>query len=224
VKVATRHGKVEPAPDEEGRGRPGELPPVVFLPGAGGSAEFWRPVAGLLAGSGETILFGWPGFGGVPLDASIRSLDDLYRWWCDRLPPGRSHVVAQSMGGVFAARLAIEHPDRVESLVLVATSGGIDLARLGGLDWRPEYRRELPDVPPWFVEDRTDLTARLHEIRAPTLLLWSDADPVSPLAVGELLSARIPGARLEVIAGGTHLFAHERPAEVAGIVRRFLCS
>ncbi len=194
----------------------------MFLPGAGGSAEFWRPVAGLLDGMGEAILLGWPGFGDVPPDPSIGSLDDLYRWWCDRLPPGRSHVVAQSMGGVLAARLAIERPDRVDRLVLVATSGGTDLSRLGALEWRLEHRRELPDVPPWFIEDRTDLTARLREIRAPTLLLWSDADPVSPLAVGELLSAQIPGARLEVIAGGTHAFAHERPEEVAGIVSGFL--
>ncbi len=95
-------------------------------------------------------------------------------------------------------------------------------ARLGAMDWRPEYRRELPGVPRWFVEDRTDLTDRLHEIRAPTLLLWSDGDPVSPLAVGELLSERISGALLEVIAGGTHAFAHDQPDEVARAIRRFL--
>lgn len=194
----------------------------VFLPGAVGSAEFWRPVAERLAGMEDALLVGWPGFGGVPPDASIRSLDGLYGWLCDRLPPGRSHVVAQSMGGVLAARLAIEQPDLVDRLVLVATSGGVDVVRLGAMDWRPEYRRELPGVPAWFVEDRTDLTARLHEIRSPTLLLWSDADPVSPLAVGELLSARIPGARLEVIAGGTHAFAHEQPDHVARAIRRFL--
>jgi pimeloyl-ACP methyl ester carboxylesterase len=199
-----------------------EIPPRVFLPGAGGSADFWKPVAERLRASKEPILIGWPGFGSVPADASIRSLDDLYRWMCDRLPPGKSDVLAQSMGGVLAARLAIERPERVHRLVLVATSGGLDVSSLGASDWRPEYRREVPGVPAWFIEDHTDLTDRLQTIEAPTLLLWSDADPVSPLAVGELLARRIRGARLCVVRGGTHIFAHEKPDEVAAILREFL--
>jgi pimeloyl-ACP methyl ester carboxylesterase len=77
-------------------------------------------------------------------------------------------------------------------------------------------------VPPWFADDRTDLTARLGEIRAPTLLLWSDADPVSPLAVARLLAERIRGARLHVVRGGSHAFASERAEEVAGVIREFL--
>ena len=204
------------------RGTPRPSPPILFLPGAGGSPEFWRPVAEELRSCGEPVLLGWPGFGAVAADPSLRSLDDLYGWMCDHLPPGASHVVAQSMGGILAARLAIEQPERVASLVLVATSGGMDLSDLRAEDWRPAYLREHPDVPRWFVDDRTDLTARLGRVRAPTLLLWSDADPVSPLAVGERLAREISQARLEVISGGSHAFAHERPLVVASLIRHFL--
>jgi len=126
------------------------------------------------------------------------------------------------MGGVLAARLAIEFPERVARLVLVATSGGLDVARLGGADWRPEYRASLPHVPPWFVADRTDLTARLSSIRAPTLLLWSDVDPVSPPTVADLLEALIPDTRRVVVPGGTHAFGEERPDEVAVAIRAHL--
>jgi pimeloyl-ACP methyl ester carboxylesterase len=198
--------------------------PIVFLPGASGRASFWEPVASRLADVGPTRCLAWPGFGGIPQDRSIDSLDDLYRWVLARLPAGASHVVAQSMGGVLAARLAIEHAERVARLVLVATSGGVDVALLGGEDWRPDYRASLPDVPPWFVLDRTDLTGRLGTIRAPTLLLWSDADPVSPLAVADLLTARIPGARRVVVPGGTHTFGEERPDEVADAIRAHLAA
>ncbi len=65
----------------------------------------------------------------------------------------------------------MEQPERVACLVLVATSGGVDVARLGGAEWRHEYRASLPDVPTWFADDRTDLSDRLPTIRAPTLLL-----------------------------------------------------
>jgi pimeloyl-ACP methyl ester carboxylesterase len=198
------------------------LPPLVFLPGAGGAASFWSPVAERLADLGPAQLFGYPGFGGAPADPAIRDLDGLFRWVLARLPPGESHVVAQSMGGVLAVRLAVERPERVLRLVLVATSGGVDVARLGAADWRPDYRAALPDAPRWFAEDRTDLDGRLAEIRAPTLLLWSDADPLSPLAVARHLAGRIPGARTAIVTGGTHAFAEERPDEVAALVRAHL--
>ncbi|HEX7623456.1 MAG TPA: alpha/beta fold hydrolase, partial [Anaeromyxobacteraceae bacterium] len=144
----------------------------MFLPGAGGSASFWLPVADRLADLGPVQLIDYPGFGGLPADPSVHSLDDLFGWVVARLPPGASHVIAQSMGGVLAVRFALEHPERVARLVLVATSGGVDVARLGGSDWRPAYRASLPEVPGCFVNDHTDFTDRLPGIRARTLLLW----------------------------------------------------
>ncbi len=133
------------------------MTPLVFLPGAVGSAAFWRPVADRLTDLGPVHVLGYPGFGGLPADPGIESLDDLFGWFVERLPTGASHVIAQSMGGVLAARLALEQPERVARLVLVATSGGVDVSRLGGAEWRHEYRASLPDVPTWFIDDRTDL-------------------------------------------------------------------
>jgi pimeloyl-ACP methyl ester carboxylesterase len=110
-------------------------------------------------------------------------LDDLFGWLVERLPPGTSHVIAQSMGGVLAARLALERPERVARLVLVATSAGVDMARLGAAEWRHEYRALHPD---------------------------------------RFLAARIPGARIVTVAGGTHSFASERAEEAASIIRSHL--
>ncbi len=195
---------------------------LVFLPGAGGRASFWAPVAARLRALGPQLLVAWPGFGDEPAEPGIRSLDDLYRWLLARLPAGPLHVLAQSMGGVLGARLAIEEPQRVVSLVLTATSGGVDAASLGGADWRPGFRAELPGVPDWFEQDRTDLTDRLGRLRAPTLILYSDADPICPPAIPELLRQRIPNARATLIEGGTHAFAQERPDEVADVIRAHL--
>jgi pimeloyl-ACP methyl ester carboxylesterase len=198
------------------------VPPLVFLPGAGGSASFWRPVADRVADLGQLHVLGYPGFGGLPADPGIKSLDDLFGWLVEQLPTGASDVIAQSMGGVLATRLALERPERVARLVLVATSGGVDMARLGAAEWRHEYRASQPEVPTWFVDDRTDLTNRLAEIRARTLLVWSDADPISPPSVARFVAALIPDARTVTVAGGTHSFANERPEEVASIIRSHL--
>src|SRR5690242_4860749 len=63
---------------------------LVFLPGAGGTKSFWEPVASRLGDLGVAHCLSWPGFGEVPADASIGSLDDLFHWLVRRLPEGRS--------------------------------------------------------------------------------------------------------------------------------------
>jgi pimeloyl-ACP methyl ester carboxylesterase len=198
------------------------MAPLVFLPGAGGTASFWRPVAERLADLGRSLVLGYPGLGDSPVDPSIKSLDGLFQWLVAQLPVEPSHVIAQSMGGALAVRLALERPELVAHLVLVATSGGIDVARLGGAEWRRDFRVSRPTAPSWFIDDRTDLTDRLGNIRVRTLLLWSDADPISPLSVAHFLEERIPDSRVVTIAGGTHAFANERPDEVASIIRAHL--
>jgi pimeloyl-ACP methyl ester carboxylesterase len=198
------------------------MPPLVFLPGAGGRASFWQPVAERLADLGRSLVFGYPGFGESPVDPTIESLEDLFRWLVEQLPASPSDVVAQSMGGVLAVRLAIERPELVSRLVLVATSGGVDVARLGAAECRQDFRASLPAAPRWSVDDRTDVMDALGRIRARTLLLRSDADPISPLSAAHFLAARIRDSRIVTVTGGTHAFANERPDEVASILRAHL--
>lgn len=186
---------------------------VLFLPGAGGRRAFWEPVAARLTRTGPHFFFPWPGFGDEPSDPRIRSIDDLYSWLVARVPVGLSDLVAQSMGGVLAMRFAIDHPDRVRRLVLVATPGGTR-ARFG-VDWGPGFRAEHSSVPDWFERDTTELDARLHALRAPTLLIFGDEDPIAPVAMGEHLMTLLGDARLLVIRGGTHALAVERTDEVA---------
>jgi len=190
--------------------------PTLFLPGAGGRRAFWEPVAARLAHAKHPLFFAWPGFGDEPPEPRVRSLDDLYEWFIARAPKTPSNVVAQSMGGVIAMRFAIEQPQRVQRLVLTATSGGTSMHV--GVDWRPGFRAEHPEAPDWFERDQTDLEARLGQLRAPTLLLFGDADPIAPLDLGERLRSRLNGAHLVVVRGGSHGFAEERPDEVARLI------
>jgi pimeloyl-ACP methyl ester carboxylesterase len=196
--------------------------PIIYLPGAGGSATFWQPVAERLADLGPAVRFGWPGFGDEPPDDRIRSLGDLVGWTLARMPPGASDLAAQSMGGVVATLIALQHPERVRRLVLCTTSGGVDVAALGAAEWRSGYRAEQPHVPDWFVVDRTDVTARLPAIRHPTLVLYGDRDPLCPERVARFLAERIPGAACACIRGGAHMMARDRPDDVAPLIRAHL--
>ena len=196
-------------------------PHVLFLPGAGGSPAFWRPLGDRLPKSWRKTYLGWPGLGDQPRDSSIQGLDDLVTL-AGRHIDGPCVIAAQSMGGIVALRLALQRPDNVRGLVLTVTSGGIDLAPHRPSDWRVDYARSFPAAAPWIYSARADLSAELDRIEAPTLLIWGDADPISPVSVGEELARRLPNARLRVIAGGTHDPVHDRADELAPPVRRHI--
>jgi pimeloyl-ACP methyl ester carboxylesterase len=187
---------------------------LLFLPGASGNTEFWKPVGARLKHPGERRYLAWPGFGGVPPDPGVRGIADLVARVVDQITAPVS-LLAQSMGGVIAVRAALQKPDSIRRLVLSVTSGGIDVARLGAHDWRPNFRAHNPDLPSWFLDEREDLTERMRGITVPVLLLWGDADPISPVAVGRRLAQVFPRARLIVVEGGTHDLVHERADEIA---------
>ena len=64
----------------------------------------------------------------------------------------------------------------------------------------------------------------LRTLPQPTLVLAGDDDPIVPLVNGRILARCIPNARLQVVAGGGHLFLLERPAEMARLIATFLRS
>jgi len=194
---------------------------VLFLPGAGGSPDFWKPVGARLPADWPKEYFGWPGLGRQPHDPLVKGMDELVRLVARRLDEPVD-LVAQSMGGVIAARLALEMPERVRRLVLTVTSGGVDMAGLGAADWRADYRKSFPHAVGWITEARASPALPVERITAPTLLIWGDADPISPVAVGEHLAERIPAARLHIVSGGDHDVARTHAAHVASLIAEHL--
>ena len=194
---------------------------LLFLPGASGVARFWQPVIDRLASSVECVAFDYPGFGGNPPDPKLSSLEDLTNWietYIDR----PVDIMAQSMGGVIAMQLALRNHAMVRHLVLTGTSGGVPMSRFDLAEWREEYRREFPNNPNWFTDDRTDLSKRVANLPVPCLLIFGTRDAVAPLAVGEYLSRLLPDARLVTVDTGSHFFVRDMPDEVAPHIKAFL--
>lgn len=61
----------------------------------------------------------------------------------------------------------------------------------------------------------------LPQIKAPTLILMGEDDPIVPAVNGRILASRLPDARLEIMNCG-HLFILTDPAGTAALIERFI--
>jgi pimeloyl-ACP methyl ester carboxylesterase len=136
-------------------GEPGD-PALLLIAGANSSMDGWDPdlCQRLAAGSRFVLRYdhrdtggsttwpaGRPGYTSQDLTGDAVAL-------LDALGVERAHLVGVSMGGAIAQVLALDHPDRVASLILVATTSGPD-EDLPPM--RPELRKYFTEVqnPQW---------------------------------------------------------------------------
>ena len=105
------------------------LPPVVLLHGYGDTADCWRRVLPALQRDRRVIAIDTPPFGrsSGPPPAQAESLVECYQEFFpalfDELDIGRAALVGHSMGGAMALTFALEAPERVERLALIAPAG-----------------------------------------------------------------------------------------------------
>jgi pimeloyl-ACP methyl ester carboxylesterase len=104
----------------------GEGPPIVFVHGLGGAWQNWLENIPRAALERRVLALDLPGFGQseMPLEPiSIPGYGRLVDKFCERLGLGEVVLVGNSMGGFITAEVAIQHPQRVERLVLVSAAG-----------------------------------------------------------------------------------------------------
>jgi pimeloyl-ACP methyl ester carboxylesterase len=109
----------------------GKGPPLLVLNGFGATSADWDlSFIDRLASSNELILLNNRGIGGSTDDGQtfdIQKLANDVAHVIETLGFERTSVLGWSMGGFIAQMLAVEHPQRVDKLILLATDpGGTD--------------------------------------------------------------------------------------------------
>lgn len=194
---------------------------LIFLPGASGSTQFWQPLIHYLGSNDISKIIAYPGFGCEPAQDTITDFDTLTEYVLAQIDTP-SIIIAQSMGGIFAVQAALEKAEMVKGLVLIATSGGLDLSGFDVEDWRSAYQEHYLNYPDWFVHTRINHEHRLHDIQQPVLLIWGDQDRISPVSVGVHLQHLFPAANLLVVPEGDHALAEQQASKIARPILQFI--
>lgn len=106
----------------------GEGEPVVFIAGTGGSCGFWREFqVPDFSRNHQVLIYDHRGTGQSDkpdIKYSTRMFADDLASLMAKLDIGPAHVIGHSMGGRVAQWMALEHPDKVRSVILSGTGPG----------------------------------------------------------------------------------------------------
>ena len=83
---------------------------------------------------------------------------------------------------------------------------------------REAYLAQLQGIMAW------EAYSRLPQIQAPTLVLHGDSDRLVPTRNGELIAARIPGAKLVLLKNASHIYSTDQPEASQRAVLDFLAA
>ncbi len=240
------------APDQDGDrdaspDPPAEPLPLLLLHGSPGSADDFRRLAPRLAEGRQVIAPDLPGFGASEHrvdDYSIRAHSDATLALLDELGIERFHVLGFSMGGGPALHLADDIPERVASVILVASIGVQELELLGnytvnrglhglqlGLVWSLQnlvphfgafdhpvaraYARNFLDT------DQRPLRGVLGELWMPVLIVHGEHDPLVPAAAALEHHRIVPHSELWM-RPDSHFFLFRGDEDLAARLDGFL--
>lgn len=217
--------------------------PVVLIHGLSGSTRWWSRNVAALAERRRVYVVDLIAFGESRGRHRfvLRDAATFLTRWMDRLGLAHTDLVGHSMGGLIAADLAAAYPERVDRLVLVDAATLLPQRSLprNAVGFVRSILRLPVDFLPLLVSDAlkagpvtllratreivtTNVTERLEQIAAPTLVIWGEHDAMLPLEVAHRLVETIPVAQLAVIEGAGHNPMWDRAERFNEIVLAFL--
>lgn len=202
---------------------------TVFLHGLGQTGASWNETIALLPNENVCLC---PNLSEllVGKQATFQNLYAGFESYCDRIS-GTFCLCGLSLGGVLALQYAANHPQRLNSLILMGAQYRSPKLLLAIQNLIFRFMKESNFQGLGFGKDdfirlcattgQVNLTAALPGIPCPTLVLCGENDsPNKKAARG--LSRGIPGSKLVFIPQAGHELNKDCPEKLADILQKFL--
>ncbi|HWV22736.1 MAG TPA: alpha/beta hydrolase [Thermomicrobiales bacterium] len=215
-----------------------DMPPIVMVHGLVVSGAYFRPVAAEMGDRYRILVPDLPGYGRSRSRRiwTVPSITTRLAQWMDLHDLQGAILVANSLGCQISTLLAVDRPDLVRGMVLVAPTldpevrsslhlmlrGAIDIPREKQRLWRiwlPDFfragiRRSLAMLHQTMLDGPEQL-ARLPNVRQPTLVVGGGVDPIVPAAWVKDMTRRMPNARHIILPGCSHAMNYSDPRNLA---------
>jgi 2-hydroxy-6-oxonona-2,4-dienedioate hydrolase len=219
--------------------------PAIVTAGLGLTSRFYEESYEAFASAGiHLIVPDLPGWGKTPgpqTGATPQQNAAFLVAFANALHLRHTVWIGHSLGAQVVTEIAATRPDLARAIVLVGPTGAPGRAQLPrqaiGLA-REARRTSLPVIAAvardylsssplkyigtWIRHSGDHMPARLMRVQCPALILVGTRDPLISPEFIELLRHRLPRARVEWIAGGTHALPRGNAAEFNRSVIRFI--
>ena len=202
----------------------------------------------LLARKYRVIAFEIPGFGTSPANersSSLRELAQTMTQALGKLDVTRYSLMGNSFGAKLAAWMAVEAPDKLKTLIMVAPAT-IRLERQIPVARTPEERialfhahpaRQPKPAPLDAAIDAKqtalirrligptrdgELESKLKELKVPSLALFGTQDRITPTGAARFYREVIPDCHIVMVYDAAHAIDADRPEAVAEVVQDFI--
>lgn len=215
----------------------------VLVHGIGMGRRVFQGLAELLGEAGQVVTLDLPGFGDSPEPEKARTIPEtaeLVAGFIRRLEAPEVVLIGHSMGTQVVAEVAVQYPELISQLVLIAPTVNTAERTAVRQAWRMvqdlwgESLRVLilggwqyaKAGIPWFVRKlRIMLDHPVEEtypkIQVETLVLRGETDKVCPRVWVEEVAELIPGARYDEVPGHGHEAMIRDPEDAARIILAF---
>ncbi len=200
----------------------------VFVHGSGHKAASWDQTISYMADAEDIRC---PELSSI-LGGERASYENLYAafvTYCNEID-GQIHLCGLSLGGILALNYALDHPQKVKTLVLIGTPHKVPKAAFG---FQNIIFRFLPksmfdsmafDKKDTFALGNTmkdlDFSGRVDRIQCPTLILCGEKDSAN-MKSAHYFSQTIKNAELKVLENTGHVVNEESPEALAKILTEY---
>lgn len=220
----------------------GEGAPFLLIHGLVISSLYMIPLAECIAAEHEVHALDLPGFGrseGPAEVLSVTRLADSVLAWMQEMHVARCHLVGNSLGCEVAAHIAINAPERVATLTLVAPTldpptfpvvrqtlrllqDALREPFALWMNWifdffRAGIRRAIGTTREMFLDP---IEQRLPHVDVPTLVIRGSRDATVPQSAALTATRLLPQGELLVIEGEPHCVHYTNASRVWSAIQR----